>query len=230
MTKRSYLNRMEKKRILCFGDSLTWGYNPETKTRFSEDQRWTGILADKLGDGFVVIEEGQNGRTIATDDPAEGEKNGIKYIIPCIESQSPVDLLILMLGSNDLKRKYSYASIDIAGEMQLFLEKVIAYNHFRMEDRMEILLVSPPLIGENIRNSWLGDCFDYERSYEVSRELSEWYSKLAHIYHCRFMDAAEYAVVSPVDSAHLDTENHRKLAEAFYQKLKEEIYPESFPA
>ena len=65
---------MENKRILCFGDSLTWGYDPVTRTRIGMDERWTGVLRACLGKGYTVIEEGQNGRTIATDDPAEGEK------------------------------------------------------------------------------------------------------------------------------------------------------------
>ena len=112
---------MKKYRILCFGDSLTWGFDPDKRTRIDEDERWTGALQNLLGEGYKVIEEGQNGRTIATDDPAEGEKNGLKYIIPCIESQNPLDLMILMLGGNDLKRKFSYGSMDFACVMQIFL-------------------------------------------------------------------------------------------------------------
>ncbi|MBQ4416282.1 MAG: acylhydrolase, partial [Butyrivibrio sp.] len=119
---------MERRRILCFGDSLTWGYDPVKQNRIDEDSRWTGVLQNLLGDGYRVIEEGQNGRTIATDDPAEGEKNGLRYVIPCIESHKPLDLMIVMLGTNDLKKKFSYTVMDIAGEMQIFLEKVLAYN------------------------------------------------------------------------------------------------------
>ena len=114
------------KRILCFGDFMTWGFDPDTRTRFPEDIRWTGVLQQLLGDGCKIIEEGQCGRTIACDDPAEGEKNGIKYIVPCLESQSPLDLMILLLGINNLKRKFNYSSMDVAGEMQVFLEKVQA--------------------------------------------------------------------------------------------------------
>ena len=77
-----------------------------------------------LGDDYKVIEEGQNGRTIATEDPAEGEKNGLSYIGACLESHTPLDYVIIMLGSNDCKRKFSYSSMDIAGEMQIMLEKV----------------------------------------------------------------------------------------------------------
>ena len=115
---------MTKKRVLCFGDSLTWGFDPDTRQRFGEVARWPRVMGELLGGGYEVIEEGQNGRTIATEDPAEGEKNGLKYIGPCLESHSPLDIVIIMLGSNDCKRKFSYSSMDIAGEMQILLEKV----------------------------------------------------------------------------------------------------------
>ncbi|MBQ7432353.1 MAG: SGNH/GDSL hydrolase family protein [Lachnospiraceae bacterium] len=213
---------MEKYRILCFGDSLTWGFDPEKRNRISEEKRWTGVLQNLLGDTCKVIEEGQNGRTIATEDPAEGEKNGIKYIIPCIESQKPLDLMILMLGSNDLKRKFSYSSMDIAGEMQLFLEKVQAYNHFRMNDQMKILLIAPPVIGENGKDSWLEDCFDFARARKVSAELSGWYQQLADMYHCYFLDAAKVVKTSPADGVHLDPDNQTMLGKAIYEKLLDE--------
>ena len=84
-----------KKRILCFGDSLTWGYDPVTCMRFDDDTRWTGVLQNLAGTGAVIIEEGQNGRTIATDDPTKGFKNGLTYVIPCVESHKPLDLMII---------------------------------------------------------------------------------------------------------------------------------------
>ena len=210
---------MKKKRVLCFGDSLTWGYNPDTQERYDENTRWTGILQNMLGEEAVIIEEGQNGRTIATDDPAEGEKNGIKYIEPCMESQKPFDVIVIMLGSNDLKRKFNYAAMDIAGEMDIMLKKVKAYIHFSMNDSAKILLVSPPLIGEHIRDSWLGDSFGYERSREVSTELGSWYERLAATYGCSFIDASKYITASDTDSCHLTVEGNAILAKVIYDSL-----------
>lgn len=212
------------KRILCFGDSLTWGYDPEMRVRIDSGSRWTGVLADKLQGEAVVIEEGQNGRTIATDDPAEGEKNGIRYIIPCLESQSPLDVMVLMLGTNDLKRKFNYCAADVACEMERFLQKVMAHNMFKMQGNMKMLLVSPPYVGENIRASWLGDSFGYERAREVSMELAPLYADLADRYGAAFLDASKYVKVSPFDSIHLDAEEQKKLGEAIFEKLKEEKY------
>lgn len=214
---------MSKKRILCFGDSLTWGFDPVTKSRFPDENRWPVVLQNELGDSCQVIEEGQSGRTIATEDPAEGEKNGLKYILPCLESHSPLDMVIIMLGSNDCKQKFAYSAMDIAGEMQIFLEKVIAYDHFRCSDQFKILLVSPPVISEHIRGSWLEDCFNADHAIKVSSELASWYLKLSGIYHCSFLDASEYVTTSEADGCHLDADGQRKLGSAIAEKIKEEL-------
>lgn len=211
---------MDRRRILCFGDSLTWGYDPVKRTRFPEENRWTQVLQRQLGDAFLVVEEGQNGRTIATDDPAEGEKNGLRYIGPCMESHAPFDMLILMLGSNDCKRKFAYSAMDIAGEMQIFLEKVQAYNRFHCKEAFKVLLVSPPPIGEAIKESWLGDSFGYENARKVSLELPAWYKTLAEMYGCDYLNAAEYVQVSAADGVHLDAEGQRKLGEVIAERVK----------
>lgn len=212
------------KRILCFGDSLTWGYDPSTGTRLDPECRWTGVLDELSGTRCIVVEEGQNGRTIATDDPEEGEKNGIKYIIPCLESQSPLDVMVLMLGTNDLKCKFNYWASNIAGEMDRFLQKVISHNIFKMQGKMKILLVSPPHVGEKIRSSRFGDSFGFEKSRITSMKLAPLYEDLADRYGIAFMDAAEYVTVSDVDSIHLDAEEQIKLGEAVYSKLRDEHF------
>ena len=211
------------KRILCFGDSLTWGYDPVNRIRFEEDSRWPCVMGKLLGDEYKVIEEGQNGRTIATEDPAEGEKNGLKYIGPCLESHAPLDYVILMLGSNDCKRKFSYSSMDIAGEMQIMLEKIQSYNRFRCNDRIRVILVSPPHVSEAIKESWLGDSFGYETSDKLSKELSDWYKQLADMYGCTFVDAAEYVNVSDVDGVHLGPEGQKELGRVLAEVIREEL-------
>ncbi len=210
-----------KKRIICFGDSLTWGYDPDNRIRVGEDTRWTQVMQRTLGDGYTVIEEAQNGRTIATDDPAEGEKNGLNYIGPCMESHTPFDILIIMLGGNDCKRKFAYSSMDIAGEMQIMLEKVQSYNRFRCKDSFKVLLVSPPYIADSIRDSWLGDSFGYESSVKLSRELAAWYKTLAEMYGCEYLDAALYVQARDADGVHLDAENQKKLGEVMAENIKE---------
>lgn len=209
-------------RILCFGDSLTWGYDPVKRCRMTDDERWTGVLASLLGSEHKVIEEGQNGRTIASDDPAEGEKNGLKYIIPCLESQSPLDIMILMLGSNDLKTKFNYCAMDIAGEMQIFLEKVQTHNRYRMGGKMKVLLIAPPVVGGTGFGTWLDECFDFKRTPEICKDIPGWYEKLSVMYDCAFLDASKIVVPSDADGVHLDSNNQIKLGNAIFEKIKNE--------
>lgn len=211
---------MEPIRILCFGDSITWGYHPVRQDRMGEDERWTGVLQALLGERYRIIEEGQNSRTIATDDPTEGEKNGLKYIIPCLESQRPLDLMILMLGTNDTKKRYCYSACDIAGEMEQFLEKVQAYNHFHLEGKMKILLMAPPVISSEATGNTMTDSFDLARSEKIMTELRELYRQIAETYGCDFFDASVAAHVSPADGVHLDTEEGKKLAEALSERIR----------
>ena len=212
---------MSKYRVVCFGDSLTWGYSPFDQTRFPEDVRWPGVLQNRLGDDYKIIEEGQTSRTINCDDPAEGEKNGLKYIIPCIESHAPYDLLIIMLGTNDVKEKFSLCSLNIMGEMRIFLEKVISYIHFKLNDSIKILLIAPPHLGNNIENSWMGEVFDLHKGVKKSKELAPKFKFLADLFKIEFMDASEYVHVSDFDSVHMDQENQIKLGEVVAEKVKE---------
>ncbi len=92
------------KTVLCYGDSNTWGSDPETGERFAPEVRWPGVMARELGDGFHVIEEGLPGRTTLREDPIEGSyKDGRAYLTPCLESHRPIDLVTIMLGTNDLR-------------------------------------------------------------------------------------------------------------------------------
>ena len=146
---------MEKQRIICFGDSNTWGYDPVSGSRYDENTRWTMRMQQILGEGYQVIEEGQNGRTIACEDPWEwGNKKGMDYILPMVESHIPFDTLIIMLGSNDLKRKFHLPAGDIAGSLQNMLMQLRGFLKYKCGDaNPRILIVSPIYIGEDIKNS-----------------------------------------------------------------------------
>ncbi|MBQ9058380.1 MAG: SGNH/GDSL hydrolase family protein [Atopobiaceae bacterium] len=213
-----------KKRILCFGDSLTWGFEPVNHLRFDEEDRWPQVMQHILGETYVVIEEGQCGRTIATDDPAEGEKNGLLYLQPCLESHKPFDLLCVMLGSNDCKRKFSYSASDIAGEMQRFLQKVIMFRQFNSPCDFEILLIAPPLITNDIKGKWLEESFDVNHAPAVSKGLARYYRGLAQSLGCRFINAAEYVQVSPVDGCHLDADGQRELGRVIAAYVEEHCF------
>lgn len=210
------------KRIVCFGDSNTWGYNPENGTRYPSNVRWTGVLQQMLGEEYLIIEEGQNGRTIANPDNAEwGTKAGIDYVVPMIESHMPMYMLIIMLGTNDLKAKFNYSAPDIAGCLQNLLVKVKGHLDYHLGcPDMKILIVSPPQIGENIAASQFAPFFDVDGVVEVSKEFPKWYKMVADQFGCEFLDATCLVSGGETDSLHLSEENHKVLATAIYKKIK----------
>ena len=119
------------KNILCYGDSNTWGCPPledwpiTTITRFGPDVRWGSVMRSILGEGYWAVEEGLNGRTTVWDDPVEGEhRNGKPYLLPCLLSHAPLDLVILMLGTNDLKSRYSLSAWDIASGVATLIDLI----------------------------------------------------------------------------------------------------------
>ena len=113
-----------EKVILCYGDSNTWGYNPATTKRFPREVRWTGRLQALLGKEYVVIEEGLNSRTVVWDDPVNGYRSGLSYLIPCLSSQRPVDLVIVMLGTNDTQERFQLNGFNIARSMRRILDAI----------------------------------------------------------------------------------------------------------
>ena len=110
--------------VLCYGDSNTWGYNPCTKRRYSAAIRWPGVLRGELGPAYHVIEEGLNGRTTIWTDPLAEYRNGKHLLTPCLETHKPLDVVILMLGTNDIKWKFSATPYDIGRGMATLVDLV----------------------------------------------------------------------------------------------------------
>ena len=115
------------KTILCYGDSNTYGLKSDLVSRYPRNVRWTGILQEKLGSEYYVIEEGLGGRTTVWDDPVEDYKNGKKYLLPCLDSHKPLDLVIIMLGTNDLKSRFSVTPFDIGASMENLVKTIIKW-------------------------------------------------------------------------------------------------------
>ncbi len=214
-----------KRTIICFGDSNTWGYDPADGSRFDESTRWPMVMQNILGDDYKVIEEGQNGRTIACEDPWEwGTKRGLDYVIPMIESHKPFDMLIIMLGSNDLKRKFGLPAPDIAGSLQNMLLNIRAHLEYHLgmkKEDVRILLVAPPYLKDGVTESVFADFFDGEYSVRQSKELAKWYKLVADQFGCEFFDAATVAEAGDTDCLHLLKEGHAALGEAVAKIVKE---------
>lgn len=208
------------RRIVCFGDSNTWGYKAVSGERYSEEERWPCLLQKLLGNGYKIEEEGLNGRTTSLDDPIREHMSGTEYIECCLDTNSPADLVIIMLGTNDLKIHFSSTPFFITKGMELLVSKVLKSGCGVGGDVPLVLIVSPIEIGENI-----GSCetvyYFGTSSITQSRELKTFYEKLADDYKCFFLSASDYALACPEDAVHLDLDGHKALAEAFYKKIKE---------
>lgn len=213
---------MDERRIVCFGDSNTWGYNPESGSRYSDDIRWTKLLEKKLGGDYRIIEEGQNGRTIANPDPWEwGTKCGMDQILPILESHMPMEALVIMLGSNDLKSKFGLPAPDIAGSLQNMLKSVRGHlGYYLNNPDLKILIIAPPALGDNFASSPFAEFFDADSVVQKSKDISKWFELVAGQFGCEFLDATSQVTAGDVDSLHLSPEGHAKLAELVYQKLK----------
>lgn len=207
------------KTVLCYGDSNTYGYDPLTGLRYPENVRWTGRLKALLGDEYRVIEEGCNGRTTIFDDPLEGWKNGLGYLRPCLNSHKPVDIVIMMLGSNDLKEIFHASPEQIAEGAKILVKVIQDFTREKQGFESRIILVSPPEIGEGIRYSPFYGSF-HENAIKRSREFPQWYRKAAEEFHCIFFNAAEYIQPSREDSLHLAPESHARLAEEFCRVIE----------
>lgn len=209
-----------KKRILCFGDSNTWGYDPRGG-RYDEETRWPMRLQRLLGDGFAVVEEGFNGRTCVFDDPIEGGyKSAANYLPPCVMSHSPLDLVVIMLGTNDTKRRFGLTPMTIAEGMMQLIRLTRLYAVDGQGDPPKVLVVAPPPILDNLMKSRHGECFG-EQAIGVSRGLAAEYARICKLLRCEFFDAADWAEVSKNDAVHLTKEGHLGLADGLALKIRQ---------
>jgi lysophospholipase L1-like esterase len=201
--------------VLCYGDSNTWGYDPATRARFPLHMRWTGVLAARLGAEYRVIEEGLNGRTTRWDDPIEVGRNGLTYLRACIESHQPLDLIIIMLGTNDLKRRFDLSASDIAQSAADLAETAWRFAQAPDGSHAEVLLVAPPAV---CTLTEFDQMFDGAR--EKSRQFSRYYRLAAGWRHVPFFDAGSVIVSSEKDGIHFDADEHRKLGEALADEVR----------
>jgi len=198
------------KQIFCFGDSNTWGFNPITHGRYEYQERWLGIVQNRFGNDYRIIEEGLNGRTTVWQDPIEGYKSGKDYLIPCLETHSPLDLVIIMLGTNNLKKRFSLSAYDIAVGAAVLVDLVSKSNCGNQGKAPDILLIAPTTIGD-LNNSWLADMFGREQGTITSHQLAQHFSRVAENFGCYFLDAALIAEPCAQDAIHFDLEGHQKI-------------------
>lgn len=209
------------KTILCYGDSNTWGQTPDkTGRRYPVDVRWTGVLQTAIGDEYYVIEEGLSSRTTDLDYSKKTGRNGRTYLEPCLDSHAPLDVVILMLGTNDFKIEFNRSMEEIAQATRELIEliqgKTAKYNGVPAK----VILVSPILVDGSAPKlkEWYSEHYDTS-SVKKSQQLAASLKKISQALGCSFIDAAQVARAGK-DGIHLDEESHQALGDLLAQQLK----------
>lgn len=207
-----------KKHILCFGDSNTHGYCADPGDcedggiRFTENQRWTRLLQNALDEDYLVIEEGLSGRTTCFDDPLHEGLNALPYIYPCLKSHEVIDLLIIMLGTNDCKDRFYASAACIGLGMARLVNKAMSVDCWGGK-APNILVIAPPPIGEGMLTSPVAQTMG-QLCVEKSRQLGSSYREQCELLGVSFLDAGELGCAfNTVDFMHLTSRGHARLAE-----------------
>ena len=210
----------EVKNILFYGDSNTWGYTPGDGSRIAYESRWTTLAARQLGDGCRCIACGLNGRTTAFEHPGRPCRNASATLDCDLQTHKPLDLIVIMLGTNDLK--FVSAQACAKGMENLIVLTKTANERFDFTTPVfprgaKILLVSPVHLGDAI----VCHMDPALSPKEQVRKLRPLYEAIAQRHGAYFLDAADFAEVSPIDGEHLTPDSHVRLAAAIAQKIKE---------
>ena len=203
------------KRIVAFGDSNTYGHDPADGSRL--DKRWTRLIRPMLGEGFEIIEEGLCGRTsvFSVNTNRDGWE-GSTVIRPVVCTHKPFDLLIIMLGTNDLLAEAHADADDSARGIETLVKMA------RGCADSKILIISPILIDEAVaEHETFGPLYGGTRACELSKQFAPRFKAVADKNGCYFLNAADHARASRLDGVHMDSENHAKLAAAIADKIKE---------
>jgi lysophospholipase L1-like esterase len=208
------------KKVLCYGDSNTWAQKPDRTGRYEVDVRWTGVLQSLLGSQYYIIEEGLGSRTTDLDYDRKPGRNGKTYLVPCVASHIPVDVVTIMLGTNDLKIEYRRSAEDIANALGGLVDDVRTYGETRTGETPEIILISPIEIDDQARRfaEFYTGYYDAESRTE-SKKLSEAIKKVADEKGVLFLDAATVSKPGE-DGIHFSEESERPLAELIAREIK----------
>ena len=206
--------------ILCYGDSNTWGYNPATGARHPYEARWPTVAAKELGEGYHLIPEGMNGRTTVQDDAIDPYTNGLEYLAPCLISHKPLDAVIIALGTNDTKARFSLAPADIARGMRRLIRLVQTSESGPREGAPRVGIVAPPIIRNE---SFFGGSF--AGAARRSAGIVEEYRVIAEELSVPILEAGRYVEFAVPDGIHLDAPGQLTLGRSVATWVREELLP-----
>ena len=204
------------KTLLCFGDSNTYGTPPMRALgewgRFGPAERWPGVVRGRLGPGWLVAEEGLPGRTTLHDDPIEGaHKNGLRVLPALLETHRPIDLMTLMLGTNDLKVRFGVPAEDIALSVERLVEAVKASPAGPDGRAPAVLLIAPVPIREAGVFAAM-----FRGGAATSRRLGGLLEEVAGRLGTGFLDAGALVETDPDEGIHLAADQHERLGQAVH--------------
>jgi len=201
-------------KILCFGDSNTWGAVPGEMRRHKKTERWPTILKDYLPADCELIEEGQAGRTAAHNDPNEQERNALAYLRPCLEKHLP-DIVLILLGTNDLKKRFKLSAEDITAGVTRIAEEVLQFEGIK-GNKPSVLLIAPPPIYE------VG-CFSrmVAGGAVKSHDFASLYARSAELLGCAFFDAGQIIKSCAKEGIHWPADQHQLLADALLPEINQ---------
>lgn len=212
ITREVYIINMKK--ILCFGDSNTYGHTPADFSRMP--MPWPKVLGRLLPD-CEIIEEGQCGRTTHLSTPLDPSQNGMTRFRELLRSGTDADLLILMLGTNNQLEPFECPVSETVGALKEYIRSWRA----AFGSEKKILLVSPILLTEDLRRHEYFSTVYRPDAEEKSRRFAAEYEKLAKEENTYFLNAASFAATSVTDGVHMEPSEHEKLARAFAEKIRE---------
>lgn len=210
----------QAKTVMCFGDSNTYGAIPTLartgRHRFAPERRWPGVMRKQLGAGWEVLEEGHPGRTTVHEDPIEGpHKSGIKSLPVCLETHMPLDAIVLALGTNDLKHRFSLTPNDVADSVEVLVRFIQRSEASHGGDAPKVLVVAPPPL---LEVDWFGQMF--LGGAEKSKHLGRLFREAAQRSGAAYFDAGEVIESSTVDGIHFDSDAHRVLGTALAKAVQ----------
>lgn len=201
------------KKIICYGDSNTFGFNPKDGSRYDKSVRWTGILSDILGSDYEIKEEGCNNRTAFFENSDGLVKSGQNYLAHCIEKHKAFDVFILALGTNDLQKIYDISEQVVINGLENLIAKIYAHC-----PKSRIILVTPVLLDKTVLDGYFSHQFN-ERSIKASVWIQNIYKTFAKQNRLEIVDLNKFIKPSSYDGLHFDKKEHKAIAE----KLAEQI-------
>jgi lysophospholipase L1-like esterase len=205
------------KSILCYGDSNTFGWDPEKSCRPGQDERWPGVLAKELGANYHIVEEGLPGRTTVFYDPVMDLISGLDYLYPCLYSHQPLDMIIVMLGTNDLKYMFNAMPFDVFQGLERIAKTAINFESDLSEMHPKLFFVSPVHI--IAPKDQFTDMF--RGAEEKSLSLAAQVKALADKYNALYFNAADIIKPSPVDGIHFNIASHNVLGKRLAEMVQD---------